>query len=127
MFHMPMSSPMMTTMFGFGCAAAGEAMSTAVANSATRTSNLLLIAFPPRGYRKTLVPVGFTSPCILRGGVTCVTWGGSSADPEAVCHRTLVPDLPRPKDRTLGRSQDQVAERPVLELARIFLRTRTTG
>src|SRR5436190_23235711 len=111
MFHMPMSSPMMTTMFGFGCAAAGEAMSTAVANSATRTSNPLLIAFPPRGYRKTLVPGGVhfaLHPARGRHvrhvglGADLPRQRGSSADPEAVCHRTLVVDLPRPKDRTLG-------------------------
>ena len=50
MFQMPMSSPMMTTMFGFGCAAAGTAVSATAANSATRASNplrVLLIAFPP--------------------------------------------------------------------------------
>src|SRR6266446_8149307 len=48
MFHMPMSSPMITTMFGFGCAAAGAAISTAAANSAMRTSNPLresIVAF----------------------------------------------------------------------------------
>src|SRR4029453_977921 len=42
MFQMPMSSPMMTTMFGFGCwAAAGAAMSTAAANRVTSRSNRL--------------------------------------------------------------------------------------
>src|ERR1043166_897198 len=50
MFQMPMSSPMITTMFGFGCAAAGEAVSATAVNSATRTSSpfrLFLMAFPP--------------------------------------------------------------------------------
>src|SRR4029450_11123499 len=42
MFQMPMSSPMMTTMFGFGCwAAAGAAISAAAANRVTSRSNRL--------------------------------------------------------------------------------------
>src|SRR6266496_1351544 len=43
MFHMPMSSPMMTTMLGFGCAEAGAAVSATAVNSATRMSQALRV------------------------------------------------------------------------------------
>ena len=38
MFHMPMSSPMMTTMLGFCCAAAGTLMAPMAMNEASRAS-----------------------------------------------------------------------------------------
>jgi hypothetical protein len=45
MFHMPISSPMMTTIFGFwaGCAVAGAAAIIIAADDATRPSRIILI------------------------------------------------------------------------------------
>src|SRR6516225_5956135 len=46
MFQMPMSSPMMTTMLGFGCgcwAAAGAATTVSAANAANAPSRMILV------------------------------------------------------------------------------------
>src|SRR5882724_2679877 len=51
MLNQPMSSPMIMMMLGFGCAAAGAAISATTANSATRTSNPLRL-----GLRTALSP-----------------------------------------------------------------------
>src|SRR5206468_270482 len=95
----------------------------------------LLIAFPPRGYRKTLVPGGVhfaLHPARGRHvrhvglGADLPRQRGSSADPEAVCHRTLVVDLPRPKDRTLGNDGVAVPAR-WRTVARLFQPSASSG
>src|SRR5882762_1047213 len=45
MFQMPMSSPMITRMFGLGCARAGTAASAMTVTSANRTSDVFRLHF----------------------------------------------------------------------------------
>src|SRR2546428_13004984 len=112
MFQMPMSSPMITTMFGFGCAEADAAVSAVTVNSATRISKRLRVSFiaSPLLPFSQLLPDG--AGVAARRSTTPITAaaGRYSGNPRPVSHPTLV--LPRvfggadAHPRTLGKVEN---------------------
>src|SRR5438034_7145763 len=100
MFQMPMSSPMITTMFGFGCAEADAVVSAATVNSASRISSPLrvfFIACPPL--------IGLDQPGAGNHSALSMVCAGRSSAPAAAG-----------QDRPRGRNSFIRRGRPILDL-----------